>query len=169
MNRFVRALAAPLLALFCLVAQAQALQPPEIAARSYLLVDVTANQVLASREADVPVEPASLTKLMTAYLVFDALKAKTQPLDTLHGGTLLNQNLDFIDHLNRIVYPEGSLPFGSLVRVTNTANGRSVVVRINDRGPFTPKLIIDLSEAAAERLGMRHAGRAQVALHKQAR
>lgn len=32
---------------------------------------------------------------------------------TLHGGTLLNQNLDFIDHLNRIVYPEGSLPFGS--------------------------------------------------------
>jgi len=55
---------------------AQTPQPPEIAARAYLLIDVTANQVLAELDADKPVEPASLTKLMTAYLVFDALKAK---------------------------------------------------------------------------------------------
>ena len=55
-------------------AMAQAPQPPEIAARAYLLVDVTAGQVLASRDMDAPVEPASLTKLMTAYLVFDALR-----------------------------------------------------------------------------------------------
>jgi serine-type D-Ala-D-Ala carboxypeptidase (penicillin-binding protein 5/6) len=51
-------------------------QPPEIAARAYLLVDVTAQQTLAAKDADNPVEPASLTKLMTAYLVFDALRAK---------------------------------------------------------------------------------------------
>ena len=49
---------------------------PEIAASSYLLVDVTANQVLASKSADVPIEPASLTKLMTAYIAFDSLKNK---------------------------------------------------------------------------------------------
>jgi D-alanyl-D-alanine carboxypeptidase (penicillin-binding protein 5/6) len=55
-------------------AQAQALQAPEIAARAYVLLDVTAGQVLASREADTAVEPASLTKLMTAYLVFQALE-----------------------------------------------------------------------------------------------
>ena len=53
---------------------AQAPQPPEIAARNYLLVDVTAGQVLASKDIDAPVEQASLTKLMTGYLVFDALK-----------------------------------------------------------------------------------------------
>lgn len=64
-----------------LLAQAQAPQPPEIAARAYLLVDVTANQVLAAKDADSPVEPASLTKLMTAYLVFDALHAKKVALD----------------------------------------------------------------------------------------
>ncbi len=57
-------------------AQLAAPLPPEVAARAYLLLDVTANQILASREMDMPVEPASLTKLMTAYLVFDALKAK---------------------------------------------------------------------------------------------
>jgi rare lipoprotein A len=61
-----------------------------------------------------------------------------------------------------------TLPLGSCVRVVNLSNGREVTVRINDRGPFSPQLIIDLSEAAAERLGMRHAGRAQVALHRSA-
>ena len=46
-----------------------------------------------------------------------------------------------------------SLPFGTMVRVTNTRNGRSVVVRINDRGPFTRGRIIDLTPAAATQLG----------------
>ena len=41
------------------------------------------------------------------------LDAQGRQWATLHGGLLLNQNLDFIDHINRIVYPEGSLPFGS--------------------------------------------------------
>ncbi|WP_333846360.1 serine hydrolase, partial [Limnohabitans sp.] len=56
--------------------QAQVPQPPEIAARAYLLLDLTAQQTLAELDADKPIEPASLTKLMTAYLVFDALKSK---------------------------------------------------------------------------------------------
>ena len=47
-----------------------------------------------------------------------------------------------------------TLPFGSLVCVRSTVNGRMVVVRINDRGPHTGKRIIDLSRAAAEELGM---------------
>ena len=51
--------------------------PPEIAARSYLLIDISAGQVLAQQQADVAVEPASLTKLMSAYVVFDALKSGT--------------------------------------------------------------------------------------------
>ncbi|HEU4740719.1 MAG TPA: septal ring lytic transglycosylase RlpA family protein [Meiothermus sp.] len=47
-----------------------------------------------------------------------------------------------------------SLPFGTRVRVTNPRNGQSVIVRINDRGPFTPGFIIDLSYAAAQRIGL---------------
>ena len=65
-----------LMAAVCLSAAAQTPQPPEIAARSYLLLDVTADQMLAQKDIDTPVEPASLTKLMTAYLVFDALRSK---------------------------------------------------------------------------------------------
>jgi D-alanyl-D-alanine carboxypeptidase (penicillin-binding protein 5/6) len=55
-------------------AWAQAPQPPEMAAKSYVLLDLTSNQTLAERDADAPADPASLTKLMTAYLVFNALK-----------------------------------------------------------------------------------------------
>ena len=47
-----------------------------------------------------------------------------------------------------------TLPFGTHVRVTNKRNGRSIVVRINDRGPFLPGRIIDLSPAAAHALGI---------------
>jgi rare lipoprotein A len=46
-----------------------------------------------------------------------------------------------------------TLPFGTMVRVTNTSNGRSVVVRINDRGPFVKGRIIDLTPGAAHAIG----------------
>ena len=55
-----------------------------------------------------------------------------------------------------------SLPFGTKVRVQNLANGREVVVRVNDRGPFTGGRIIDVTRAAAEKLGMINAGVARV-------
>ncbi len=56
------------------------------------------------------------------------------------------------------------LPFNTLVRVTNQRNMRSVVVRINDRGPFKPGRIVDLSRAGAEAIGMVGSGVAQVTL-----
>lgn len=57
-----------------------------------------------------------------------------------------------------------SLPFGSRVRVTNTANGDSVIVRINDRGPFSHGRVIDVSHAAAREIGMHRSGTARVKL-----
>jgi peptidoglycan lytic transglycosylase len=57
-----------------------------------------------------------------------------------------------------------TLPFGSRVRVTNLQNGRSVVVRINDRGPFVEKRVIDLSYAAAKELRFLGRGTTKVRL-----
>ena len=57
-----------------------------------------------------------------------------------------------------------TLPFGSKVRVTNLANGESVVVRINDRGPFGRGRVIDISHAAAKEIGMHRSGTARVKL-----
>ena len=55
-----------------------------------------------------------------------------------------------------------TLPFGTMLRVTNIDNGRSVVVRVNDRGPFVRNRIIDLSKSAAEKIGMMGTGTARV-------
>ncbi len=59
---------------------------------------------------------------------------------------------------NALTAAHKTLPFGTRVRVTNLRNGRSVVVRINDRGPFIRGRIIDLSKRAATVVGMRNAG-----------
>ena len=56
-----------------------------------------------------------------------------------------------------------SLPFGSRVRVTNERTGRSVVVRINDRGPYAHGRVIDLSKAAAQAVGLSGVGRVSLA------
>ena len=63
------------------VAWAQAPQPPEVAAKSFLVLDLTSNQTLAERDADASADPASLTKLMTAYVVFTAIRDKKLTLE----------------------------------------------------------------------------------------
>ena len=84
MNRMLRSLTLTLaLAASALVAtaQAQTPQPPEVAARSWLLLDLSTHQVLGAREPDMSVEPASLTKLMSAYVIFQALRDKKLTLE----------------------------------------------------------------------------------------
>lgn len=72
------------------------------------------------------------------------------------SGEIFNQNEFSAAHR--------SYAFGTRLRVTNLNNGRSVVVRINDRGPFHGARIIDLSKAAAIEIGMIQAGTAMVKL-----
>ena len=81
MKRFLVLAFALVLALAGFSVHAQLPQPPEIAARQYLLLDLSSQQVLAERDADAQAEPASLTKLMTAYLVFQALRDKKLTLE----------------------------------------------------------------------------------------
>ena len=63
---------------------------------------------------------------------------------------------------NALTAAHRDLPFGTRVRVTNLSNDKSVVVRINDRGPHTRGRLIDLSRQAAEQLGMLRSGTAKV-------
>ncbi|HEY2559046.1 MAG TPA: D-alanyl-D-alanine carboxypeptidase family protein [Caldimonas sp.] len=78
---FSRVFTIAALILFTGVAAAQAIQPPEVAAKIYLVLDLTTHQTLAERNADAPSDPASLTKLMTAYVVFQALRDKKLTLE----------------------------------------------------------------------------------------
>lgn len=65
---------------------------------------------------------------------------------------------------NKLTAAHKSLPFNTMVLVTNLKNNKSVVVRINDRGPFKPGRIIDLSEEAADKIGAKRDGIAYVKL-----
>ncbi len=66
--------------------------------------------------------------------------------------------------MHRLTAAHPRLKFGTMVRVTNTANHRAVLVRINDRGPFVAGRVIDVSLAAAEELQMARSGLATVTL-----
>lgn len=69
-------------------------------------------------------------------------------------------------NMNELTAAHPTLPFGTRVRVRNLDNGREVVVRINDRGPFVRGRVIDLSRAAASALGFVQAGTARVSLSR---
>lgn len=70
-----------------------------------------------------------------------------------------------IFNMNDTTAAHPTLPFGTRVQVTNLANGRSVVVRINDRGPFVRRRIIDVSRHAAQLLGFIRQGTVRVGIH----
>ncbi len=76
-----------------------------------------------------------------------------------HGGTTANGE---IFNKNELTAAHKTLPLPTLARVTNLDNGRSIVVRINDRGPFSGARIIDLSQRAAQLLGFEQQGTAKV-------
>jgi D-alanyl-D-alanine carboxypeptidase (penicillin-binding protein 5/6) len=152
MKKLAQALAASLLALFCLVAGAQTPQPPEIAARSYLVLDVTANQMLASRDIDVPVEPASLTKLMTAYLVFDALRSKKidlkQALPVSTRAWKMPGSRMFID-------PSMKVPVEDLIKGMIVQSGNDATVVLAEGVGGTVDRFVQLMNEQAKALGMK--------------
>jgi D-alanyl-D-alanine carboxypeptidase (penicillin-binding protein 5/6) len=152
MKKITQALAASLLALFCFAAAAQTPQPPEIAARSYLLLDVTANQMLASRDIDVPVEPASLTKLMTAYLVFDALRAKKidlkQALPVSPRAWKMPGSRMFID-------PSMKVPVEDLIKGMIVQSGNDATIVLAEGVGGTVERFVQLMNEQAKALGMK--------------
>jgi rare lipoprotein A len=75
--------------------------------------------------------------------------------DKLDGNKTANGE---IFRQNKLTAAHKTLPFGTEVKVTNLANHKSVIVRINDRGPFVSGRIIDLSKAAAKQIDMVNAG-----------
>lgn len=151
----MQALLAPWLFLFCLAAAAQVPQPPEIAARSYLLMDVSADQVLAAREPDTPVEPASLTKLMTAYLVFDALRAKKitleQRLPVSERAWKMPGSRMFID-------PKMQVPVEDLIKGMIVQSGNDATVALAEGVGGTVERFVELMNQQAKALGMTKTG-----------
>lgn len=152
MKKILRSLAAPILALWCLAVAAQAPQPPEIAARSYLVLDVTANQVLASRDIDVPVEPASLTKLMSAYLVFDALRSKKLDLkQTLPVSTRAWK----VPGSRMFIDPSMQVPVEDLIKGMIVQSGNDATVALAEGVAGSVERFVELMNQQAKALGLK--------------
>ncbi|MBE0474719.1 D-alanyl-D-alanine carboxypeptidase family protein [Rhodoferax sp.] len=140
---------------FCLSAAAQTPQPPEIAARSYLLLDVTADQILAQKDIDSPVEQASLTKLMTAYLVFDALRSKKldlkQTLPVSERAWRMPGSRMFID-------PKMKVPVEDLIKGMIVQSGNDATVALAEGVGGTVERFVQLMNDQAKALGMNATG-----------
>ena len=149
----MQALLAPCMFLFCLAALAQVPQPPEIAAKSYLLLDVSANQVLAARDIDAPVEPASLTKLMTGYLVYGALRS---------GKLTLQQKLPVSERAWRMpgsrmfIDPKMQVPVDDLIKGMNVQSGNDATMALAEAVGGTAERFVDLMNQQAKALGMKN-------------
>jgi len=132
-------------------AQSSAPEAPEIAAKAYLLLDVTANQILASRDLDMPVEPASLTKLMSAYLVFDALKSKKidmkQTLSVSERAWKMPGSRMFID-------PKMKVPVEDLIKGMIVQSGNDATMALAEGVGGTAERFVQMMNEQAKVLGM---------------
>ena len=156
-SSFSRFLGTALLAVVAAAAPAvhaqQAPQPPEVAAKSYLLMDVSAHQILAAKEIDTPVEPASLTKLMSAYLVFDALKSKklslTQTLPVSDRAWKMPGSRMFID-------PKMQVPVEDLIKGMIVQSGNDATMALAEGVGGTVEHFVQLMNDQAKALGMKN-------------
>ena len=133
-------------------AHAQAPQAPEIAARSYLLLDVTANQILAAKDIDSPVEPASLTKLMTEYLVFDALKSKKITLTQTFG---VSQRAWKMPGSRMFIDPKMQVPVEDLIKGMVVQSGNDATMALAEGVGGTAEHFVELMNQQAKALGMK--------------
>lgn len=149
--RFARFLVSCLVVLGLAPAWSQTPAAPEIAARAYILVDVSAGQVLAEQQADEPVEPASLTKLMTAYVVFDALKSQKitlqQTLPVSTRAWKMPGSRMFID-------PKMNVPVEDLLKGMIVQSGNDATIALAEGVGGTVERFVELMNQQAKALGM---------------
>ena len=127
-------------------------QPPEEAARAFIVLDITANQILAAKDIDLPVEPASLTKLMSAYLVFDALKSRKidlkQTMPVSERAWKMPGSRMFID-------PQMKVPVEDLLKGMVVQSGNDATMALAEGVGGTAERFVDMMNAQAKILGLK--------------
>jgi D-alanyl-D-alanine carboxypeptidase (penicillin-binding protein 5/6) len=140
-------LALPLLAL------AQAPQPPQVVGRAWLVADVSSGQVLAAEKADDRFEPASLTKLMTAYLVFAALKEKKLALTDV---VPVSEKAWRAPGSRMFIEPRRPVTADELIRGMIVQSGNDACIALAERIAGSEEAFAGMMNREAERLGMKN-------------
>jgi D-alanyl-D-alanine carboxypeptidase (penicillin-binding protein 5/6) len=142
-----------LLLFLCVSAQAVVPQPPSVIGRSWLVGDLTSGQVLASRGAEERVEPASLTKLMTAYVVFQALRDKKLSLDQ---QARVSERASRVAGSRMFVQPGRPVTIDELIRGMVVQSGNDACIALAERIAGSEEAFAGLMNREAERLGMKN-------------
>ena len=136
------------------LAMAQTVPAPTIAAKSWLLLDTTSGQIIASQDPNMRIEPASLTKIMTAYVVFNALKEKKITLEQMVTVSTHAWKVDassskmFIDPATPVSVKD--LLYGLMIQSGNDAAVALAEAVAGDEGTF-----VTLMNREAERMGLK--------------
>jgi D-alanyl-D-alanine carboxypeptidase (penicillin-binding protein 5/6) len=128
-------------------------QPPDIAAPSYLVMDVNSGQILAGKDIDSPVEPASLTKLMTAYVVFDALRTKKI---TLTQTLPISEQAWKAPGSRMFVQVDTQVPVEDLIKGMIVQSGNDAAVALAEGVGGTVQHFVELMNEQAQALGMKN-------------
>ena len=149
----MRFLAALLFAVVSFAVSAQNVPPPTLAARSWLLMDQATGQVLASREPDARIEPASLTKLMTAYLTFAALKSGSI---TLQQTVPVSERAWRMEGSRMFIQPDRPVTVEELVQGMIIQSGNDACVALAELIAGSEESFAHLMNREAQRLGMKN-------------
>lgn len=152
MKKFLAACAA--LFLFA-TASAQSLPPPTIAARSWLLLDANSGQVLAAQDPDMRVEPASLTKIMTAYLAFSAVRDKRLDLNQTVNVSVNAWKVDSSSS-KMFIEPRTPVRVQDLLYGLIVQSGNDAAVTLAEAVSGTETAFVDLMNREAQRMGMKN-------------
>src|SRR5258706_3011693 len=136
-----------------LLALAQAPQPLQLVARAWVLADVSSGQILAAEKADERFEPASLTKLMTAYLVFAALKGKKL---TLEEQPSVSEKAWRAPGSRMFIEPKKPVNVDELIRGMIVQSGNDACIALAERIAGSEEAFAGLMNREAERLGMKN-------------
>jgi D-alanyl-D-alanine carboxypeptidase (penicillin-binding protein 5/6) len=132
-------------------AHAAAPQPPSIVARTWIVGDLSSDQLLASDKADVRIEPASLTKLMTAYLVFGALREGTIKLDQ---QAKVSTRAWRAPGSRMFIEPRRPVTVDELIRGMEIQSGNDACIALAEAVAGTEEVFVQLMNREAARLGM---------------
>lgn len=142
-----------LLSLAPLLAAAQPAQPPQVIGRAWVLADLTSGQVLAAEKPDERFEPASLTKLMTAYLVFSALKAKKISLEQ---QVAVSERAWKAPGSRMFIEPRRPVAVEQLIRGMIVQSGNDACIALAELIAGSEEAFAKQMNVEAERLGLRN-------------
>ena len=151
MKKFLAAVAASLVTVS---AVAQTLPAPTIAAKSWLLLDVTSNQVIAAQDPDLRIEPASLTKIMTAYLVFGALRDKKLDLNQSVNVSTRAWKVDSSSS-KMFIEPNKPVTINELLYGLIVQSGNDAAVALAEAVAGSEEAFVAQMNREAQRIGMK--------------